>query len=348
MPKVTMREIAGSAGVSLGTVSKVLRGDPTVKEQNRLAVQTAIQALDYNVNQAARRLAHKPILLGVMLPSAFDEYFEPMKRGIAQVVESLADYRVSAVYRYYTKFDDDESIADCLNYFSERGVDGMLLGPMHYIGRNETVLSLLKSCRIPIVLLLSDIPDLKRLACVSMDATLSGRTAAELAALLLPPGSGCAVFVGNKDVTEHHLKASGFCARSVDFGIHSVRVLETQDDSQLAYMLACNLIRQNQNLQLIYAATGNSVAVCRAICDSGRQGTIRVIATDLPEGLQPYIESGVVIGVLDQHLEQIGASAVDRLYRYLTDGAVCGREIRIPASLLLYSAIERKLHPQNE
>ena len=82
--RVTIKDIAKAADVSLGTVSKVLNGDQSVKEANRLAVEQAVQALGYNVNKVARSLAHKPIKIGIMLPHVFEEYFDPMVRGIAR------------------------------------------------------------------------------------------------------------------------------------------------------------------------------------------------------------------------------------------------------------------------
>ena len=76
--RVTIKDIAKAADVSLGTVSKVLNGDQSVKEANRLAVEQAVQALGYNVNKVARSLAHKPIKIGIMLPHVFEEYFDRM------------------------------------------------------------------------------------------------------------------------------------------------------------------------------------------------------------------------------------------------------------------------------
>ena len=342
MHKVTINDIANAAGVSVGTVSKVLNGDQTVKERNRLAVQNAIQTLGYNVNQAARRLARGPICLGIMLPNVFDAYFDSMEAGILRVIRSLSDYRVSAVVRRYAKFDDDQSVSRCLSDFMENHVDGILLGPLRSIQENSPVLSLLHASRLPVVLLLSDLPQLPRLSCVSIDAVLSGQTAADLAVLSTPPDRHFTVLVGNKDVAEHRIKAESFQKRIAEYGRHAVRVLETQDDPGLAYMLSCNLIRDNPNLGLIYVATGNSVAVCKAICDCGKADSVKVIATDLPDGLMPYVDRSVILGVLDQHLDEIGSRAAFALYQHLVDGTACTDEISIPPSLLLRSSIKSR------
>lgn len=338
MSRVTIKDIARAAGVSIGTVSKVLNGDMTVKERNRQAIERTIDEMGYNVNKVARSLAHKPIKIGVMLPSVFDAYFEPMLTGIRRVVDSLADYKVTAIYRNYEKFDDDRKVLECLDDFVEEDVNGIILGPSH-MGTYGPELLRLKKQGVPVVLVLSDLEQTERLACISIDSVLSGRTAAELASMVLSPEGMAAAFVGNKDVAEHAMKADSFCSRMKELQCRITGVYETQDESELAYQLTMSLVRQNPALELIYVATGNSVAVCKGIEDSGKQGRVHVLATDVLEELRPYVENGTVIGVLDQHFEQQGTEAVNLLYRYLTEGVLDSREIRVAPGILLHSGI---------
>ena len=45
--RATMREVAALAGVSLKTVSRVVNGEPGVRESVRVQVETAVARLDY-------------------------------------------------------------------------------------------------------------------------------------------------------------------------------------------------------------------------------------------------------------------------------------------------------------
>lgn len=54
--KITIKEIAEEAGVSLGTVSRALNNHPRVSEQNRRRVSSAIQKLGYK--RLRRRSPH--------------------------------------------------------------------------------------------------------------------------------------------------------------------------------------------------------------------------------------------------------------------------------------------------
>lgn len=342
--RVTIKDIAKTACVSVGTVSKVLNGDKSVKDANRKAVEEAVEALGYNVNKLARSLAHKPIKIGILLPeTTFGEYFVPMIRGVERVVESLADYKVSAVYVSYSKHDDAATLSARLDSIIEQNVDGVVLGPFSFMGLNANILQKLQDNKIPTVFILSDQKNAKKLACVAIDAVLSGRTAAELAALVLQDGETAAVFVGNKDVEEHRLKADAFICRANELGFATVGVYETQEEQDLAYQLTLSLLRKNPNLRSIYVATGNSVAVCRAVQDSGKEQEIRIIATDVLPDLRPYVESGVVVGVLDQHMGEQGAQAVSILYQYLSEGTLESKEIKVSPSILLQSSILQQI-----
>ena len=134
-------------------------------------------------------------------------------------------------------------------------------------------------------------------------------------------------------------RADSFVTRANALGFSTVGVYETQDEQELAYQLTVSLLRKSPKLRLIYAATGNSVAVCRAVCDCGREQDVRIIATDVLPELRPYVESGLVIGILDQHMDEQGAMAVYVLYQYLSEGTLESRDVKIPPSVLLQSSI---------
>lgn len=343
MQKVTIKDIASLAGVSVGTVSKVLNKDQTVKEKNQQAVENSIRILNYNVNNVARSLARKPIKLGIVLPYPFEEYFGPMVSGIQNGIASLSDYKVSAEFCNCPLYSDDEQILDCLYKLVDKGVNGILLGPFQNFTRVDE-LEKLESRGIPVILLLSDIRSSKCLAYVGVDAALSGKTAADLAKLILKPSEHAVVFLGNKNVEEHRTKAISFtCQLRDSIGIHA-DIYETQDDSELAYQLAVNNLNTNPHLRLIYVATANSVPVCKAICDCGRANEVKVIATDVWTELKDYVEQRIVVGALDQHLVEQGDIAVKTLHQYLIGNIIKNRETKIAPSMLLYSGMIDKIY----
>lgn len=75
MSNVTIEDVAGLAGVSIKTVSRVVNKEPNVSESTREKVEHAIDRLNYRPNQSARNLAsHHSHLIGLIYddPSAYD------------------------------------------------------------------------------------------------------------------------------------------------------------------------------------------------------------------------------------------------------------------------------------
>lgn len=65
----TVRDVAKRAGVSVGTVSRVLSKNETVKQPLKERVQKAMQELDYKPNLAARALRTSRVaVVGLVVP----------------------------------------------------------------------------------------------------------------------------------------------------------------------------------------------------------------------------------------------------------------------------------------
>ncbi len=342
MQTVTLKDVAQRANVSIGTASKVLSGDLRVKEENRRAVLDAVEKLGYNVNKVARSLAHKPVRIGVLLPTVFQAYYQPLLQGIQNVTNSLSDYKFSAIYETYSSFRDDSRVIECLRRFKEERVNGVVLGPSH-VGTYSSEIADLHKLGIPVVLVSSDLEKSGRLACIRIDAEASGKIAADFAHAILRDMESATVLVGSLDVTEHSRKAESFCGRAQKLGLAIEGVFETRDEMDTAYAITRKILRERPNLRVIYVATANSLAVCRCIHDMGLSGKVRVITTDVLPELLPYIHDGTIVATLDQHLEQQGTAAVQTLYKYLSEGVLEKEGTRIAPSLLLQSGMLERL-----
>lgn len=74
--KATIYDIAREAGVSTATVTRVVRGDPHVRENTRLKVQQVISAHDYTPSLSAQHLeGGRSRTLALVLPDVSNLYF---------------------------------------------------------------------------------------------------------------------------------------------------------------------------------------------------------------------------------------------------------------------------------
>lgn len=63
--RITIQDVAAAAGVSTGTVSRVLNERPGVRPATRSRVLRAIEILEYQPDQAARALSRQPLRVGL-------------------------------------------------------------------------------------------------------------------------------------------------------------------------------------------------------------------------------------------------------------------------------------------
>jgi len=132
--KVTIVDVAAKAGVSFGTVSRVINNDIHVKENTRLRVQEAMQDLGFVANRQARSLAGgKSNTIGVLVPDLGTGYIGEIIRGIdAELGLRSLDLVLYTTHRTASK--EASYVAD----LAKGMVDGLLLvlprSPADYIG----------------------------------------------------------------------------------------------------------------------------------------------------------------------------------------------------------------------
>ena len=83
--KVTIRDVAREAGVSVATVSRVLNDSGPVSEVTRRRIREVASRMRYVPDSAARSLiTRRSTTLGVLLPDLYGEFFSEVIRGIDQ------------------------------------------------------------------------------------------------------------------------------------------------------------------------------------------------------------------------------------------------------------------------
>ena len=81
--RITIRDVAREAGVSVATVSRVLNRSGPVHERTRLRILEVAERLRYVPDSAARSLiTRRTGTLGVLLPDLYGEFFSEVIRGV--------------------------------------------------------------------------------------------------------------------------------------------------------------------------------------------------------------------------------------------------------------------------
>src|SRR5256885_2447224 len=88
--RLTIRQIADLAGVSIATVSRVMNGRDDVSDETRDLVSKVIRENGYTANRSARGLsAGRTGLVGVLVPLVYPAYFSGILAGAAEALAEL-------------------------------------------------------------------------------------------------------------------------------------------------------------------------------------------------------------------------------------------------------------------
>lgn len=146
---VTIRDVGERARVSLGTVSRVLNGHPSVRPAVRASVNHAIRDLGYVPNPAARSLrSGRTHTLGLIVPDLLNPMTVALVRGVEDA-GGRAGYTLLLAESRLDPHLEETHIAKLL----ERRVDGLLCSPVQSIAAVERCVKRPGTSVLPTVLL---------------------------------------------------------------------------------------------------------------------------------------------------------------------------------------------------
>lgn len=173
-------DIAKLAGVSVGTVDRVLHNRGRVSEEKRIKIEKVLKEINYEPNMVARFLASKKdYTFAVLIPSFIKgEYWELVTTGIDKAVAELKNFNIGIEYFFFDQ-QDEFSFNNTVKALNQREFAGVVIATIF----GESVIGLsqkLEEKEIPYIYIDSDIPNQHNLAYFGADSHMSGIIAAKL------------------------------------------------------------------------------------------------------------------------------------------------------------------------
>ena len=184
--KIRIKDIAERAGVSVGTVDRVLHNRPNVSTKALEKVNKALQEMDYKPNRYASALAYnKSYTFYCVIPKHDSEaYWEEIEEGANRACEHFRDFHISMQMRYYNRFST-ETFAKTLSEIMKLQPDGVIVVPSK-LDITSRYAEQMREHNIPFILLDSYMPELKPLSFFGQDSLSSGYFAARMLMMLAP------------------------------------------------------------------------------------------------------------------------------------------------------------------
>lgn len=323
----TIKEIAALAGVSRGTVDRVLNNRGSANPATAEKINEIAKALDYKPNKAGLALAaqKKKIKLGVILFSTDNPFFADVLKGVNEKTKDLAGYNCNVLVKQIPINVDAQ--LNAIDELIREDANGIALAPQND-DRIRIRINELFEQGIPVVTLNTDIENSTRIAYVGSNYTKSGRTAAGLLRLMTHGDVRIGIITGSADILCHTERISGFtdALKPYHEHMHIISVAETQDDEIASYEQTARLLNEHPEINALFFAAGGVYGGCRAITSLGLAGKLRVVAFDKAETTEQFLQDGVLSAVICQQPHIQGKKPLDLLFHYLTSGELPDRE----------------------
>ena len=319
----TIKEIAELAGVSRGTVDRVLNNRGSVNPQTAKKVLAIAKRLDYKPNRAGLVLAaqKKNLRVGVILFGEGNPFFDDVVEGIRQKEEELASYNCQ-IYIRWTKVDTLQQLKT-IDELLKLGVNGIAISPTNDRRLAEKINQLSKN-GIPVVTLNTDILNCSRMAFVGSNYYQTGATAAGLMRLAAGRGDSpirVGIISGSDEVLCHTERIAGF-KRSAgeDDRFSIIKTIVNDEDDALSYQRTKEMLTQHPEINALFFAASGIGGGCRAVIDAGRGEDMTIITYDAIPDTVRLLREGVISATICQQPYVQGQLPLEILFAYLAAG----------------------------
>lgn len=178
MSKITIKEIAKRAGVSVGTVDRVLHNRGEVADSTRQLVLKIAKEGNYTTNVFARNLKlNKEYVIAVIIPED-NEYWKTQKDGVLRAVSEFESLGMRAEFYTFLREDQDSFVKQSQLVLASNP-DGVVIAPL-IEDKGKGICEQFRDKDIPFVFVDSDINEIDPLCFVGQDTFQSGYLSAKL------------------------------------------------------------------------------------------------------------------------------------------------------------------------
>lgn len=299
MKKFSHKQIAAQSGLSLATIDRALhqRGRVHPQTQQRIRQAMADLELQYKAGLAQGRTLWFDVILHT--PERFSEL---VREAFISQIASFASFRIQLRFHCFEQI----GVAEVDALLKKCGSDshGIILKAMNDALLVPTLAGLLKQ-RVPVVTIVTDVPESARLRYIGMDNASAGEAAAFLMAKWLKRGNARIMAVtGSGDFTGEQERIAGFrrAMRSFDPGCTLDVVAGGFGIDAQMHRCVSEALANGEVPDALYTVGGGNGGILQALEERGIRPDA-VIAHDLDRENRALLQAGKIDALIEHNLQ---------------------------------------------
>jgi LacI family transcriptional regulator, galactose operon repressor len=330
----TIKEIAKRAGVSIGTVDRVLHNRGRFSSETADTVRQIVRELDYRPNVMARHLSRaRTYRVGILLPRPEQDsgYWALPMDGIRRAERDLSHFSLGLTFYGFDRYSTT-SFTQAGEALLADKPDGILMAPL----RTADAGALLRKipADTPVVFVDTDLPGVERMSYIGQDSYQSGRLAARLMELLTG-NQGVTLIVAPEAENEHlDSRIRGFMdGAKVVPELARTRVEVDHDLPAFRRILDRGAGPDKAGI-FVADASGHFIAEYLSGVHSGNGRRIKLIGYDLVPENRRWMEAGVIDVLLAQRPAAQGYQGLHVLCQRIFVDKSCPERIYTPIDIV--------------
>ena len=319
--KIRIKDIAEQAGVSVGTVDRVLHNRPNVSKSAREKVEAVLKNINYQPNMYASALAYnKSYTFYCIIPRHGSEaYWDEIEEGANKACETRRDFHIHVKMMYYERFNTDtfkKKCNECLN----NNPNGVIVVPSE-LEITKKFTDKLHERNIPFILLDSYMPDLKPLSFYGQDSFCSGYFAAKMLMLI---ASGEKEIMLMKQMKDGKVASKQQDNREVGFRHYmqdhfpQVKILELdlplEEDKDIYDTILEDFFTTHPHIHHCITFGSKGLIVGEFLLKTNRRD-VQIMGYDMVERNAKCLRLGSISFLIAQHAFMQGYNCVDTLFK---------------------------------
>lgn len=321
--KIRIKDIAEKAGISIGTVDRVLHNRGEVKEETRKKVMDIIDEMGYTPNLLAKSLASKKTHHFIaIIPDASDNnpYWRKPMDGILKGASEIKDYNATVETLFFNATDKISFNKACRKSLKVNPA-GVVLDPV-FKQESYEFTQQLDQQNIPYVYVDTDLEKGNNLSYFGQNAKQSGRVAAKLFNNCLIENSKILILkLANKGVISHHLqkREEGFIeyfneSNSCSCEIESANI-DLLEEGQPGKALQ-SIFNRKSDVKGIFVPNSRVFHVANWLLKNNK-ADVFLLGYDLIDQNIEYLNKGVIDYLIGQKPEEQGYNSVLSLFNHV-------------------------------
>jgi len=335
------------AGVSAGTVDRVLHNRGRVSDESLKKVKKALKKIDYHPNLIARSLASKKVSrIMTIIPSfAPGEYWSEVSKGINKAEQEFSDYHLQVEARFFNQYDKS-SFDAIVEELKQEDYHGVIIATLF---RDSTFgfTQLLDSKKIPYILIDAYIENTNCVAYYGTDSYRSGYIGGQLLFAKIKNDDNILLFniisKGSVDSTQVSMREKGFrdylSKTSYSGNIYPVSISSKMPErnKKILDMYMEMPEKERPRAGIIF---NSRVHIPSEYFFNNKSTDFFLIGYDAIESNISYLKSGIVSHLIAQRPEVQGYNSVKALFHHLSSQTSVSKMNYMPIDILIDSNID--------